>query len=695
MQKQNFDINVIFNLVIHKMPEIKKILIANRGEIARRIIRTARKMGIKTVALWTELDGEMIYKKEADEAVKFESNNIESTFLDINKLISIAKQKRCDAIHPGYGFLSESYEFAQKCIENDIIWIGPTPQAMQLLSDKIKATQFAATLGIPTIPQCIFNPEDNSIDDKVLIFPLLIKAAAGGGGRGMKRVNNREELYKQLQTAAYEAQKYFGNPALFITPYFQKVRHIEVQIIADQYGNVIHLFDRECSVQRRHQKIIEEAPCISIPDSLRNKIFEHAILLAQKAKYSNAGTVEFIVLPNNDYFFLEVNTRIQVEHTVTEAITGMDIVECQIRIAQGEKLWISQKEISFNGHALECRLCAEDSTNNFTPSTGKIEFLSIPSSFDKLRIDADWQEGMEVGIEYDSLLAKIIIHAPSRIDCITKMSKMLEEITLFGVSSNISFLNAILQHEEFIKNNVYTEFIENHLSALNELVQKKFAIETNKLVILIATSFIYKEHHFAFTSHYPLFQNLGRWRIFTSINILVNEKKKKILYKYFTTTKYAIIEFEERKFIVNFQGSNSNAYKIYIQENEANYKESIDIQYFIDSESRVWIKANAQYGKGVIEHRFLNESKVKVNLYTSKVNLNHDHNIVETPIPGKIFKILVEVGQSVKKGDTLAIIDSMKTENKLIAHKDGRVSEILVKEKEVVKANQILFVIKI
>ena len=442
--------------------KINSILIANRGEIACRIIRTANEMGIKTIAVYEEADSNATFVSMSDVAVKLKNG-----YLDADEIVDAAKKTGADAIHPGYGFLSENSIFARKVIRNNIIWIGPTPHVIKVMGDKIKAKELAIKAKVPTLEKA-----ESIKDSKQLGFPLLIKAAAGGGGKGMRIVNNKNELKDAVAAAKREAKAGFDDERVFIEKYIKKSRHIEIQILGDQHGNVIHLGERECSIQRRHQKIIEESPSPKLDDELREQIGNAAVKLAKKIKYQSAGTVEFILDENtNEFWFLEVNTRLQVEHPVTEEVTGVDLVRAQINIAKNEYLELKQKDVEFNGHALEVRLYAENPNNDFLPETGKIVCYE-PYKNKSIRWDSGVQKGYEVGTNFDPMLSKVISWAPNRTDACLQLAAALEKSCIGGVKTNKDFLVECIRHPEFLAGNTTSDFIEiqspNRKKVLND-----------------------------------------------------------------------------------------------------------------------------------------------------------------------------------------------------------------------------------
>ncbi|HFB99922.1 MAG TPA: acetyl-CoA carboxylase biotin carboxylase subunit, partial [Phaeodactylibacter sp.] len=420
---------------------MKKILIANRGEIALRVMRSAKKMGIKTVAVYSEADRNARHVRFADEAVLLGAAPSSESYLQMDKVINAALQTGADAIHPGYGFLSENAEFAKKAAANNIIFIGPNIHAIEVMGSKLAAKDAVKKYNIPMVPGYEKAITDVPLAKKIaqeIGFPILIKASAGGGGKGMRVVQNKEELPEQMERAISEALSSFGDGSVFIEKYVTSPRHIEIQILADTHGNIVHLFERECSIQRRHQKVVEEAPSSLLTPSLRKAMGEAAIQVAQACDYVGAGTVEFLMDADMNFYFLEMNTRLQVEHPVSEWITGIDLVEQQIKVARGEHLAFSQKDIKINGHAMELRIYAEDPANDFLPSVGSLEVYKIPQG-ENVRVDDGYEEGMDIPIYYDPMIAKLITYGKTRSEAIETMKKAIQNYHIKGVATTLPF----------------------------------------------------------------------------------------------------------------------------------------------------------------------------------------------------------------------------------------------------------------
>lgn len=446
---------------------ITKIVVANRGEIAIRVMRTARKMGIKTVAVYSSADRKSPHVKYADEAVFIGNAPSNESYLVGSKIIAAAKQTGANAIHPGYGFLSENADFAEEAMANGIIFIGPRPHAIRVMGSKLAAKDAVKKYDIPMVPgfdEAITDIAKAKIIARQVGFPILIKASAGGGGKGMRVVENEAEFESQMQRAISEAIAAFGDGSVFIEKYVASPRHIEIQVVADSFGNTIHLFERECSIQRRHQKVVEEAPSSVLTPELRNKMGEAAVLVAKSCDYLGAGTVEFLLDENNNFYFLEMNTRLQVEHPVTELISDVDLVEWQIRIARGEKLPKSQEEVSISGHAVELRVYAEDPLNDFLPSVGHLSTYTLPTG-EGIRVDNGFEQGMDVPIYYDPMLSKLITYGQTRDEAISLMVKAIDNYKVEGVQTTLPFGKFVFEHEAFQSGKFDTHFVSKYYDA--------------------------------------------------------------------------------------------------------------------------------------------------------------------------------------------------------------------------------------
>lgn len=466
------------------MRKIKKVLVANRGEIAVRIIRTLREMEIKSVAVYSEADSKALHVRFADEAYLIGPPPSSESYLRIDRIIDVAKKSGCDAIHPGYGFLAENAEFARAVRDSGLIFIGPDPKSIELMGSKTESRNAMESAGLPVVPG-LKRPvkDENELINfaREIGYPLLLKADLGGGGKGMRLIKREEELIPSYKLATSEALSSFGDPSIYIEKYIEEPHHIEIQILVDEFGNAVYLGERECSIQRRYQKVIEETPSPFIDDKVRKKMGEMAVSAIKKIGYLNAGTIEFIVDKDKNFYFLEMNTRLQVEHPITEMVTGIDLVRCQIEIAEGKPLPFSQDEIEPRGSAIECRIYAEDPDSNFAPCPGKIVRLQNPEGGIGVRIDSGVYEGFEVPIFYDPLIAKLVTWGRDRKEAIERMRRALLEYHIVGIKTTIPFFLRILQHPDFVKGNYNTHFIEKL-----EKEEKKSDVEIEDLSAIVA-----------------------------------------------------------------------------------------------------------------------------------------------------------------------------------------------------------------
>ncbi|MCZ8512823.1 acetyl-CoA carboxylase biotin carboxylase subunit [Paenibacillus filicis] len=444
--------------------KFQKILIANRGEIAVRIIRACHELGISTVAVYSEADRDALHVRLADEAYCIGPTLSKDSYLNYTNIMSVATLTETDAIHPGYGFLAENADFAEICESCNITFIGPSPDAISRMGDKSEAKRTMKEAGVPVIPGSDGLVEDMDLAVRLgreIGYPLIIKATAGGGGKGIRLAENEEMLIQQITAAQLEAQKAFGNAGIYLEKYLTGMKHVEIQVLADKHGNVVHLGERDCSVQRRRQKLVEEAPCPILTPEVRERMGEAAVRAAKSVNYSGAGTLEFLLGPDGQFYFMEMNTRIQVEHPVTEYITGIDIIQEMIRVAEGEPLSFSQEDVSINGWAIECRINAEDSNKNFMPSAGQIQFYLPPGGFG-VRVDSAAYPGYTIPPHYDSMIAKLIVWGKDRNDAIQRMKRALNEFTIEGIHSTIPFHLKLLEHKKFLAGDFDIKFLEEH-----------------------------------------------------------------------------------------------------------------------------------------------------------------------------------------------------------------------------------------
>lgn len=457
---------------------MKKVLVANRGEIARRVLRTLKKMDIKSVAVYSDADANSPHVLEADEAVYVGQSPSSDSYLQQDKIIQICLDLGVDAVHPGYGFLSENAGFARKLTAAGIKLIGPSPESMEVMGDKLSAKQAVKAFNVPLVPgvdEAISNVDAAKKIAAEVGYPILIKASAGGGGKGMRLVYNEAEFEEQMVLAQNEARSSFGDDAVFIEKFVDQPRHIEIQVFADQHGNVVYLFERECSVQRRHQKVVEEAPSAVLTPEIRKEMGEAAVAVCKACNYEGAGTVEFLIDGQLNFYFLEMNTRLQVEHPVTEEITGLDLVEWQIRVARGERLPKLQDELAINGHAIEVRVYAEDTLNGFTPDIGTLKRYRIPSGR-HIRVDDAFEEGMEIPIYYDPMIAKLVVWGKTREEAIERCIAAIDNYQISGVKTTLDFGKFVLKHPAFRSGNFDTNFVKDHFSnplLLNDAMQEE------------------------------------------------------------------------------------------------------------------------------------------------------------------------------------------------------------------------------
>tara|TARA_B100001248_G_scaffold209725_1_gene163883 strand:+ start:3130 stop:5049 length:1920 start_codon:yes stop_codon:yes gene_type:complete len=636
--------------------KINSVLIANRGEIACRIIRTANEMGIKTIAVYEDADSNATFVSMSDVAVKLKNG-----YLDADEIVDAAKKTGADAIHPGYGFLSENSIFARKVIRNNIIWIGPTPHVIKVMGDKIKAKELAIKANVPTLKKA-----ESIKDSKQLGFPLLIKAAAGGGGKGMRIVNNKNELKDAVAAAKREAKAGFGDERVFIEKYIKKSRHIEIQILGDQHGNVIHLGERECSIQRRHQKIIEESPSPKLDDELREQIGNAAVKLAKKIKYQSAGTVEFILDENtNEFWFLEVNTRLQVEHPVTEEVTGVDLVRAQINIAKNEYLELKQKDIEFNGHALEVRLYAENPNNDFLPETGKIVCYE-PYKNKSIRWDSGVQKGYEVSTNFDPMLSKVISWAPNRTDACLQLATALEKSCIGGVKTNKDFLVECIRHPEFLAGNTTSDFIEiqspNRKKVLNDHDKNNLMIAG---ALWISQTNIKNKNKLEFIKYSWTNGRMPH----QNISFQFENEIHQIKYSYINKESISILEKNVE--IISFDNEMLECVIDDIRSQYQIYRDE-DRLFVFDSFNDIQLK---------VLPRFVdpNTSSIEGGLLA--------------PMPGKISEVLIKKDQKVKAGQSLMIIEAMKMEQTIKSPNAGKISKIMVKKGQQVENGESLLVI--
>lgn len=674
--------------------KISTLLIANRGEIACRIIRTCKRLGIRSVAVYSEADKDALHTKLADEAHLIGGPEATDSYLNQIAIINAACKSKADAVHPGYGFLSENASFADALQMEDILFVGPSSAAISLMGDKIRAKELAKKAKVPTVPGMAWDttkPKGKGAKKKIedtsgvlkkiaafgkkVGFPLLIKAASGGGGRGMRLVHNESELKGAIESASREAEKFFADGRVFIEKAIEEPRHIEVQLFGDKHRNVLHLFDRDCTAQRNYQKVIEEAPASALPPAVRKKILAAAVQLGKLSGYYNAGTVEFLVDRKGNFYFLEVNSRLQVEHPVTEAITGLDLVELQIRIAEGASLkQLLPDEVEATGVAIECRLCAESPRERFISSTGVIRELRLPSGTD-VRVDTGFSAGDTVTHYYDSLLAKLIVRAPTRETAIERMTSILHASRVLGVKTNLPFLLAILTSAEFRR-------MEHHIQFATTLLDGA-AARAEQIDILHAA--LYVIHGLApqgENNSNPWSSHDG-WRLHSTAAI------------------HRTMRVDSRDVSFELRIIGDDSYRVHVA---AAKDASSDFEITVRDRSPLGFayRTGPENGCAAVAHAggtswiLTGHDCVEVREATATSSARAGHSAekgsqaIVSPLPGKVIDVRIAAGTEVKKGDTVIVIESMKMEHPIKTLSDGTVHEVMVKKGSTVDANVIL-----
>jgi 3-methylcrotonyl-CoA carboxylase alpha subunit len=675
----------------------KKVLIANRGEIAIRIMATCREMGIRTVAIYSAADYNARHVREADEAYFIGPAPATQSYLRIDTILDVARQSGAEAIHPGYGFLSENVHFVEECKKAGIVLIGPPASAMQLMGSKIAAKQLAHSVGAPTIPG--YNGEnqaDTSLitEAKRIGFPLLIKASAGGGGKGMRIVYAITDFEEHLASARREALASFGDSTVFLERLIQKPRHIEMQVLGDTFGNLIHLGERECSIQRRHQKIVEESPSVALTPALREEMGATAVRIAKAAGYVNAGTLEFLLDTDNHFYFLEMNTRLQVEHPVTEFVTGINLVRHQLQIAAGQPLSLTQEQISARGHAIEVRLYAEDPENNFLPSTGTVSCFIKPEG-PGLRIDSGIESNDEISQFYDPMIAKLIVYGEDRTSAIQRLQAALKQLAIFGVKTNAQLLLSIAEHPAFQAGFTYTNFLEEYgLLAGEPTNPPKTDLEQEssdqaRLYRALLAAAIYdivrinengsRKNGHLLTNPWQIF---GPWRMIGETRIMnythQGEKYKVALSptKEISGAWLAQVDSQPSQTILSIFGNNdfillrfgTNQVHAYVQSSEG--------------ESRVIYDGRT--------YLFERRQPPNVDVAAHGGNKAHSQKLLTAPMAGTIIKVQVRDGEAVQHRQVLVILSAMKMEHSIIAPYEGKVRRVHYHEGEVVKGGSVI-----
>ncbi|PIP79199.1 MAG: 3-methylcrotonyl-CoA carboxylase [Gammaproteobacteria bacterium CG22_combo_CG10-13_8_21_14_all_40_8] len=651
---------------------LNKILIANRGEIACRIIKTAKRLGIKTVAIYSDFDKDSLHTQMADEAYHIGGSATKDSYLCMDKILQVAKTSGADAVHPGYGFLSENAQFARDCAKANIIFIGPPVAAIEAMGSKSAAKEIMQKAGVPLVQGYHGDnqtPEFLKQKAVEIGFPVLLKASAGGGGKGMRIVENEANFLEQLSSCQREALSSFGDDNILIEKYLTKPRHVEIQVFADKHEHQVHLFERDCSIQRRHQKVIEEAPAPNIPDAVRNKLGAVAIQAAKAIGYEGAGTVEFLYDIDNRFYFMEMNTRLQVEHPVTEMITGVDLVEWQILVAAGEPLPLQQHEIQANGHAFEVRIYAEDPSHDFLPAIGKIQHLQFPRVNDHVRIDSGIVEGDTIGIFYDPMIAKLIVWDQNRTRALSRLNRALEDCKIAGLTTNIDFLKAIAGNASFKATALDTGFIERESTRLFQapVSAEPQTIILASLFLMLKRSSTHQKQIINHDANSPWSMNNG-WRL--------NKKN----YHPLVFVEERGDEHLQHEVMVHFchQGFDME----YAQQ-------SFHVEGHLDAHDQLNFNIN-----GYQSHVHAVQIAYQLTLFsaTQKFIFNlpildneqdaHDESKLTAPMPGAIIKVFAKAGDKVNAGDALLIMEAMKMEHTITAPFAGTVVEVFFSQGE-------------
>lgn len=649
--------------------KIYKVLIANRGEIAVRIMKTLKRLHIGSVAVYADNDAEALHRRLADEAYPLGSGSLQDTYLNIQKIIDVALDAGVDAIHPGYGFLSENPDFAEACQANNLIFIGPDAETMRLMGNKIAARKVAIDNGIPVTFGLTGSLDDIMAQAETLPYPVLIKAAAGGGGKGMHIVKRQEDLGDELRRASREASNYFGDGTVYVEQYIENPRHIEVQVLADHFGNVIHLHERECTIQRRYQKIIEESPSPTLDEERRQRLLDTAVKLCRSIGYKNAGTVEFIVDQGLNFYFLEMNTRIQVEHPVTEMRTGIDIVEEQIRIARGKEMGWTQEVIAANGHAIELRIYAEDPEKGFLPSPGKVTAYHEPQTRGA-RVDSSIDGPCTISEAYDPMIAKLSCHAKNRSAAIETVRQALNQFIIQGLTTNKAYLWEVIKSQDFLDNHVDTSFCATHHDTLvDALNESRKNINTNDIVASFLFFDFYKRRLKGHAEN--VWEEIGYWRYHMEITVDVEGVKVPV---FITKVSNGKVEgcIEGRPFSAEFIAIDDPQIKIML-----NGKTEV-IYCSVNEEQKTIVNFHG------LNFTCYRTDQLNDTLDYSRKNETNDKSTLISPMPGKVVKINVKEGDEVMPGTVMIVVEAMKMENNITATAKAKVKRILVSENEMV-----------
>ena len=653
---------------VNNLKPITTLLVANRGEIARRIMRTAKEMGISTVAIYADGDAEAPFVTEADSAIALGGRTSAETYLDVSKVLDACKRSGADAVHPGYGFLSENAGFARAISDAGVSWIGPTPEVIAAMGDKLSAKKLMEAADVPTLPAIEITPDTDLVRAANEIgYPVLVKASAGGGGRGMRVVEKETDLQGSVDSAKREAGSSFGDDTVFLEKWLDSSRHVEIQIIGDKHGNLVHCFERECSIQRRHQKIIEEAPSPAVSPEIREAMCDAALKAAASLGYSSAGTVEFL-LSGSEFYFLEVNARLQVEHPITEAIIGKDLVREQIRVAEGETLSFSQDDLRINGHAIEARLCAEDPNNDFLPSPGPV-IIWQPSTQGKARFDSGVESGSVIAVEFDPMIAKVIVHAPTRREAAARLARILETTQIHGLITNRDFLVTTLRHPSFLAGDTTTDFIERISPARTREVTSDDLAEASIAIAI---------------------ESQAR-----------NHATTRVLKTMPSGWRNTILPFE----MIDFQHLNKDCHVEYRSRRDGKFRfrtgDSPDellvtpytcgnglVDIDIDGR-RVWYEVYRQGMQWYVHGRSGDLQITELPRYPVS-GIDELAGGLTAPMPGAVLATEVNSGDKVSKGDLLLILEAMKMEHRITAPMDGIISELHVATGDQVENGQLL-----
>ena len=651
----------------HVIQPISRLLVANRGEIARRINRTARAMGISTVAIYADGDANAPFVLEADSAIALQGKSTGETYLDVAKVLDAAKRSGADAIHPGYGFLSENQAFAQAVIDAGVKWLGPSPEVIGLMGDKLSAKRLMDEAGVPTLPGIEIGENTDVIAAAADIgYPVLVKASAGGGGRGMRVVEAEADLLAAVESAKREAGTSFGDDTVFLEKWLATSRHIEIQILGDNHGNLVHCYERECSIQRRHQKIIEEAPSPAVDDALRARMGDAAIAAARKLGYASAGTVEFLLGDNDDFYFLEVNARLQVEHPVTEEIIGKDLVREQIRVAEGETLSFTQEDISINGHAIEARLYAENPAKGFLPSPGPI-IVWKPATAGGARFDSGVGAGSEISTQFDPMIAKVIVHAPTRREAAGRLARALETTAIAGLNTNRDFLVTTLRTPEYLAGDTTTDFIERVKPALQRSLDRSECVQTAIAVAMEAQA--------ARRASARVLKTLpSGWRNSTmpmqSVTYLIGKEEITLAYQSQRDGSFKVVCDDVARAVTIHQAGNG-AVDIALDGQR--------LQFEVQQHGMQWL-VHADSGDLVLK---------EAPRYPDPRGVDTGGGLT-APMPGAVLATEISAGAKVSKGDLLVILEAMKMEHRIVAPRDGVIEQVHVSVGDQVDNAQLL-----